>query len=285
MAIVAVLSAAVVFTVRSQDGGEADRHAGTTGGPPAAAAFGHVHGLAVDHGTGGLYAATHVGLFRIDAEHTAVRVSAEATDLMGFTAVGPGHFLASGHPDAHSDGPGNLGLIESTDGGATWKAISLSGAADFHGLQAAHGAVYGYNSTDGAFLVSADRQRWERRSTTALGAFRVSPTEPQVILAVGQAGLQRSTDGGRTWAPVGGAPPVGVLAWEQGAEVIGADRDGVVWRSADGGTSWQQRGRLPAQPHVLAVHESTLFAAVSGDEIVASTDGGATWTRRYAPAR
>jgi photosystem II stability/assembly factor-like uncharacterized protein len=144
--------------------------------------------------------------------------------------------------------------------------------------------VYGYNSTDGAFMVSTDRRTWERRSTVALGAFAVSPTDPQTVLAIGQAGLQRSTDGGRTWKPVPGTPPVGVLAWEQGADVWGAGRDGMVWQSADGGATWQRRGQLPAQPHAVTTHESTIFAAVTGDEIVVSTDGGATWTRRYAPA-
>lgn len=279
VAVAAIVSAVVVFAVRGQDGGGDSRP-----GPAAVVEFGHVHGLAVDHGSGALYAATHVGLFRIDGERTAVRVSEEGPDLMGFTAVGPGHFLASGHPDEHGDGPANLGLIESTDGGVTWRATSLSGAADFHGLRAAHGAVYGYNSTDGAFMVSTDRRTWERRSTTPLGAFVVSPTDPRTVVAVGEAGLRRSTDGGRSWTPVTGTPAVGVLAWEQGAEVWGAERDGTVWQSADAGATWQRRGQLPARPHALTTHQSTVFAAVAGDEIVASTDGGATWTRRYAPA-
>ena len=276
LAVAAVIvSAVVVFAVRSQSGGQVSA---------AAVEFGHVHGLAVDDVSGALYAATHLGLFRIDGARTAVRVSKEGPDLMGFTAVGPGHFLASGHPDQHGDGPANLGLIESTDGGVTWQTMSLSGAADFHGLRGAHGAVYGYNSTDGAFMVSTDRRTWERRSAAALGAFAVSPTDAQTVLAVGEAGLQRSSDGGRTWTPISGAPAVGVLAWEQDAEVWGAGRDGVVWQSADGGTTWQRGGRLPAQPHALTTDESTVFAALAGDEIVASADGGATWTRRYAPA-
>jgi photosystem II stability/assembly factor-like uncharacterized protein len=270
--VVAVGSMIVGYAVRGQDGAQR-----------SAVGFGHVHGLAVDGGNGALYAATHVGLFRIDGEHTAVRVSEEGPDLMGFTTVGPGHFLASGHPDQSGDGPADLGLIESTDGGITWRTMSLSGAADFHGLQAAHGAVYGYNSTDGTFMVSTDRRTWQRRSTLALGTFAVSPTDPQVILAVGEAGVQRSTDGGRTWTPTSGSPGVGVLTWERKAEVWGADRDGAVWRSADGGSSWQLRGRLPAPPHALAAHGSTVVAAVTGDEIVASDDGGKTWTRRYAP--
>ncbi|HZN20136.1 MAG TPA: glycosyl hydrolase, partial [Micromonosporaceae bacterium] len=188
----AVAVAVVVLAVLVQRG------PGTSGAAPD---FGHVHGLAVDHGTGTLYAATHVGLFRIEGEHAAVRVSKDAPDLMGFTAVGPGHFLASGHSGQGGAGPANLGLVESTDAGVTWHSTSLSGAADFHGLQAVHSMVYGHNSTDGAFMVSADRRTWERRSRVAIGAFAVSPADPLLVLATGPGGLQRSYDGGHSWAP------------------------------------------------------------------------------------
>ncbi|GAA1804734.1 hypothetical protein GCM10009682_28010 [Luedemannella flava] len=285
LAALAVASAGVAFGIRDQGGGVADGPTATGSGGVAVAAadFGHVHGLAVDHATGGLYAATHVGLFRIDGEHTAARVSQDTPDLMGFTSVGQGHFLASGHPGEDGKGPGNLGLIESTDGGVTWQNTSLAGAADFHGLRAAHGKVYGYNSADGAFMVSTDHRTWERRSTLALGAFAVSPTDPQTVIAVGRDGLQRSTDGGRSWAVVGGAPAIWTLTWDEPAYLWGAAADGGVWQSTDGGTTWKLGGRLPAQPQALATHGSTLFAAVAGDEILTSTDGAVTWTVKYSP--
>jgi hypothetical protein len=274
LAAAGLVTAVIVFLAQSGDRGLVAE---------ASAEFGHVHGLAVDHSTGALYAATHVGLFRIDGDQAAVRVSAEAPDLMGFTAVGPGHFLASGHPGKPGDGPANLGLLESTDGGVTWRTMSLAGAADFHGLQAAHDAVYGYNSTDGVFMVSTDRRTWDHRSALTLGAFIVSPTDPATVLAAGAEGLQRSTDGGRTWSTVPGIPAMSTLTWSDSGPVWGATRDGQTWTSADGGTTWTQRGQLPAQPQAMATHDSTVYAAVAGDEILASADGGATWIRQYTP--
>lgn len=274
-ALAPVTAVALVAGLTACGQSESNEHVGH-------ADFGHVHGLAVDPGSGALNVATHVGLFRVESENHAVRVSKQASDLMGFTVVGPGRFLASGHPDESAKGPANLGLIESTDGGVTWNTISLSGAADFHGLQAAHGSVYGYNSTDGAFMVSSDRRNWEHRSITAIGAFVVSPSDAQVVLAVGRNGLQRSTDGGRSWSVVPGAPEVWVLTWGQDGQVWGAGRDGSVWQSPDGNT-WQRRGQLDAPPQSLTSQGSTLFAALAGDEIVASTDGGATWTPKYLP--
>lgn len=275
LAAVAVVSVVLVFSVRGQGGPQG--HSAAQGG------FGHVHGLAVDPGTGVLYAATHAGLFRIDDAGSAVRVSDEAPDLMGFTAVGPAHFLASGHSAGHGDGPANLGLIESTDGGVTWDTISLSGAADFHGLRAAHGAVYGYNSTDGAFMVSTDRRTWEKRSTVAMAAFAVSPTDPHSVLAAGRGGVQRSSDGGRTWQTVAGSPALSVLAWDQAGQTWGVAPDGRVWRSTDGGGAWQQRGAVPGQPVAITAAGRTLFVALTGDRIVGSSDGG-TWATRYAPS-
>lgn len=273
VAVIAVLVAAIIFVSRTADGQQG--HDGSGG-------FGHVHGLAVDPGSGTLHVATHAGLYRIDDANTAVRVSKDAFDLMGFTVVGPRHFLASGHPDMHGDGPANLGLLESTDGGVTWRTMSLSGAADFHGLQAAHNMIYGYNSTDGAFMVSTDGRNWQSRSTVAMGSFVVSPADPDAVLAVGRAGLQRSTDGGRTWQAVPAAPPVAVLSWDAGPVVWGVAPDGTVWQSTDGGGRWQQRGNVPGQPQALATHDGTVFVATAGDRIAASTDGGMTWTPRYA---
>jgi hypothetical protein len=58
----------------------------------------HVHGLGINPKDGGLYAATHTGLFVI-GDGTATRVSGRLQDTMGFTVVGPDHFIGSGHPD------------------------------------------------------------------------------------------------------------------------------------------------------------------------------------------
>jgi hypothetical protein len=235
LAALAVTAAVVVFAIRGHNGPQ---------GPDAAEGFGYIHGIAVDPGSGALHVATHVGLFRVDDTGTAVRVSTEAPDLMGFTVVGPGHFLASGHPDLYDDGPANLGLIESTDGGVTWRTMSLPGSADFHGLRAAHGAVYGYNSTDGAFMVSTDR---------------------------------------RTWQIIAGSPGLAVLAWDQADQTWGVARDGTVWRSTDGGSTWQRIGAVDGRPQALATHGADVFVALDGDRIVASGDGGGTWRTRYAP--
>ncbi len=252
--------------------------------PAPAAEFGHVSGIALDH-SGALYVATRTGLYRIVDEQTAERVSKEALDLTSFTVDEQGRFLASGHPAPGAAGPALLGLIQSTDHGVTWRTVSLPGTADFGVLGSARGAVYGYDTSGGVFMVSTDLKSWQRRSTVALAAFAVDTANPQRVIAAGTDGLQSSEDGGRTWSTVAGAPALSVLAWGQKAEVWGAGSDGVLWHSADGGATWLPRGVLPGDPQAIAIHGSSLFAAVGGDEIDASDDGGVNWVRIYAPAR
>lgn len=91
-------------------------------------------------------------------------------------------FLGSGHP-AFRDDPlydedvrPLLGLIESTDAGATWRALSLFGDVDFHALRSAHGAICGHDATSGRFMVSRDGLRWDVRGEVLLLG---SPNGPQ----------------------------------------------------------------------------------------------------------
>lgn len=285
---VAAVTVGGVALARSEEGGQSVR-AGS-GLPPLDVEPGvqHVHGLGVDPGDGVLYAATHSGLFRLPKEGKAQRVANRAQDTMGFSIVGPGAFIGSGHPDFREDDvrPPLLGLIESDDRGETWDRISLHGKADFHALQAAHGNVYGYDSTSQTFMVSRDRKEWDRRARLLMADFAVDPTDPDTVLAATEQGVVRSADGGRTWSPLAGAPALVVLAWAAPGQLYGLSPDGTVRRSEDGGRTWGQRGSVGGQPEAMTVDvrdgKETLYVAASGRGILASDDQGRTFTTRYA---
>jgi hypothetical protein len=257
--------------------------------PPAAMAHDpgliHVHGLGINPADGTLYAATHTGLFTV-GDGTATRVTDRLQDTMGFTVVGPDHFLGSGHPDFRDKQltlPNRrplLGLVESRDAGRSWQPLSLLGEADFHALQVDHGLVYGYDATGERFMVTADHRRWQVRSTIQLATFAVSPTDPKLVVGTTGRILLRSADGGRTWQQVQG-PALLVLDWADKTGLWGITGDGQVWHSRDAARSWQRPGRVGGEPEALLADQGRLHAAVAEVGIVTSTDGGRSWKLRY----
>jgi hypothetical protein len=245
----------------------------------------HVHGLGINPADGTLYAATHTGLFTV-RDGTGRRVADRLQDTMGFTVVGPDHFLGSGHPDFRDKQltlPNRrplLGLIESRDAGHSWQPLSLLGEADFHALQVAHGHVYGYDATGGRFMVTSDRRDWQVRSKLELTSFAVSPSDPELVLAATERGLARSRDGGRRWQPIRG--PAGVLLdWERPDGLWAITDQGQLWHSTDAGGSWRQRGRINGQPEAVLVHDRKLYVAVAQLGILTSTDQGRSWQVLY----
>lgn len=282
----ALLAAGAVLAIVA--GGACSSNTGqpSQGGRPADGDAGvvHVHGLGINPKDGALYAATHTGLFRIPESGVAERIADRHQDTMGFTVAGPDRFLGSGHPDMRDYRAGRLpallGLVESSDAGATWQSRSLSGKADFHALRAAHGRIYGFDSTSGAFMVSDDGMTWETRATVPIRDFAVSPSDPDLVVATSQRGTLRSRDGGRSWAVLT-APPLVLLDWATQDTLWAAAADGVIFRSADGGDSWVQRGALGGPPEALLAAAGTLYAAVHEQGIFRSDDGGVTWRLHY----
>lgn len=275
MATVVSASVWVYFESRSNDGNH------RTG----ADAVAHVHALAID-ASDTVYAATHRGLYRIEGNGTTSRVGESYQDTMGFTVVGAGHFLGSGHPDVagrRAGQPPLLGLIESTDAGASWSAVSLSGEADFHGLDSASGIIFGWDSSTRTFMTSADRRTWDRRSEIDLYGFVVDRDQIDLVIGAAPGGIVRSTDGGRTWS-VPASPQLAVLTDDDGGDLWGADASGAVWTSVDG-VEWSASGVVLGEPTAIAAQDGQLWISVLDDDlrtsIRRSTDQGRSWMVVY----
>jgi hypothetical protein len=247
----------------------------------------HVHGLGVNPADGALYIATHYGVFRSpEGSEEAERVGAGLQDTMGFTVVGPDHFLASGHPGPGEPGPANLGLIASRDGGETWEEVSLGGEADFHALVFAHGRVYGYDASGGRLMMSDDGgETWaERRPPAPVIDLTVDPADPERIVASTEAGLAVSEDDGRNWRATEDGAQIGFLTWPAGESLYLVDVRGAVQVSSNGGRRWGRVGRIGGQPAALAAEgERELYAALPDGTVQQSRDAGATWSVRVSP--
>lgn len=270
----ALLVASLTFVACGEDPADSD------GGE----AIEHVHGLGINPADGALFIATHSGLFRsAEGSDAAERVGSSTQDTMGFTVVGPDRFLGSGHPGPGEDGPPNLGLIESTDGGETWSGVSLAGEADFHVLRYAQNTVYGFNGLTGLIMASADEgETWtERKPPAPVIDLAIAPDDPERVIVTTERGLASSEDAGKRWQPIPG--DIGLLAWGETDRLYLINGAGEVQMSDDGGKSWTDRGSIGGQPvSFVAGPEGNLYAALVDGTVLGSTDGGASWSIRSA---
>lgn len=238
----------------------------------------HIHGLGVNPADGQLYAGSHHGVFRIDGKGEPEQIAGRTQDFMGFTVIGPNHFLGSGHPrPGDTEQPTHLGLIESTDGAQTWTSLSLRGEADFHALEAKHDQIYGFDSQSGRVMVSTDTRSWDRRAEVGLADLGVSPDNPAELLATTEQGLARSVDGGHGFVPIAGAQALVVIDWPAPDRLVGVDTDGVVHTSADGGGVWLERGRVPGSPAAITTHGDSDVYVATENGIYRSADNGAAF--------
>lgn len=272
----AAVVAAVGLLLGACNGGAQDEGSDDHGGGEVDLA--HIHGMGINPADDELYVGSHHGLFRVTGQADPEQIAGRTQDFMGFTVVGPDHFLGSGHPGPDdTDKPPHLGLIESTDAGETWESVSLSGEADFHAMEAEHDRVYGYDSQSGRVMVSKDKKTWDDRAELALADIAVSPEEPEEILATTEQGPARSTDGGRNFTPIDGAPTLYFIDWPSADRLVGVDPEGVVHTSDDGGESWTKRGQVQSSPQAITTHDDSEVYVATEEAIHRSTDNGKTF--------
>jgi photosystem II stability/assembly factor-like uncharacterized protein len=207
----------------------------------------HIHGIAAStQGGGALYLATHEGLFLAQKDGNAKRLSKTRDDLMSL-AVHPTEnevLFASGHPPQG----GNLGLIESRDGGQTWQQVYRGGdrAVDFHALT-------------------------------------VSPADPKVLYGQFDT-IRTSNDSGRTWTKhprvPGNVYALAASAWDPNI-VYAATQAGLLL-SDDGGQRWQTLSERPNPATMVHVTASgTVYAFVMGQGLLQAQEGNANWQVLY----
>ncbi len=200
----------------------------------------HYHGIAFARsGTAILLLASHHGVYALDKDGTATRVS-PAQDFMGFSPdpAEAMSYYASGHPA----GGGNSGFLHSADGGATWKQLSpgVDGPVDFHQMD-------------------------------------VSPLDPQLIYGAYGA-IQMSRDGGATWSIAGNPPPdlIALAASSVKAERLYAATRNGLYKSEDSGVSWEPMAFDGAAVSLVKTGPGkSLFAFVLGKGLMRTVEDGA----------
>ena len=172
---------------------------------------------------------------------------------MGFTPhpADRKKFYASGHPAGGS----NLGFIQSTDGGRTWKKLSagVGGPVDIHQMD-------------------------------------VSRADPNLIYGVFR-GLQISEDGGNTWKMEAKAPPglIDLAASARNTETLYAATQQGLLISRNRGKNWQPAHLYRSLASMVQAagdgsvytfgtnYPDILYAITNKREVLTSQDGGLTW--------
>ncbi|GAA0207629.1 exo-alpha-sialidase [Paeniglutamicibacter sp. ABSL32-1] len=238
--------------------------------------FAHIHGMSVDSETGEVMLATHDGLFGLGSG-TPEKIG-PTIDLMGFAAAGNDHYYASGHPAPETGLPEPAGLLRSQDGGETWQEVSQGGISDFHALAVTRSGIIGF---DGTLKTTADLETWTTRDA-GFAPYHLSGTPTgDVVLATTEAGVHRSTDGGKTWTSPSDRPVLLLTAFATASTVVGIEPNGAVHLSSDAGRTWRATGAVIAQPSALVAagpDESPHIWVATPTGVERSTDGGTTFS-------
>jgi hypothetical protein len=217
--------------------------------------------------SGGIWKSTNAGVTWIPLDDEL------PTLAVGAVAVCPSDpniiVIGTGEPTNNIDRVGGVGILRSTDGGATWSTTSFStGIASGHGFNAIEFNATGTIAIAAALdtLLRSTDQGLTWQGTSAGGSYTdvrwvrgSADTVFNCRSGSGEAGsrVRRSIDGGVTWTVVGGAPQglPDPLTWGRGKIAITpansqyiylhlANIDGTfkgVYRTTNGGTSWALR--------------------------------------------
>lgn len=247
------------------------------------------HGLAVDiEDPQKVYVANHNGLYALENDKNLYQVGNLEDDLMGFTIdpIDPDTFYSSGHPKTG----GNVGFQKTSDGGATWQAVSegLNGPVDFHTLtidQANPQVIYGYykgqmqRSTDGG-------SSWSYVNEAPSDIIQLmGGTKEDSIYATTPNGLYVSSDLGDTWQAITAlsGPVVSVANNPSDSnELLVYSQQKGLQKSVDGGETWLDVASPARSDLVLFIayaksNPSNIYFLTKSLRVYASSDGGETW--------
>lgn len=249
----------------------------------------HFHGIAVDpKDSSKILLATHHGFFAVEPDGTAVRLSEKRHDFMGFTPhpTDSSTLYASGHPSSG----GNLGFIESNDGGKTWRQISegVNGPVDFHQMEVSKADPRTIYGVYGDLQISRDAGRsWTIAGRVPAGIIDLatSTNDVAVLYAATRNGLLVSKDGGSSWqnahsikgptTVVATSPTGDVYVFVVGSGLMKAKEPELSWTSLNNSFGQDYLLHLAFAPD----NSENLYVVSHQRGVMASSDGGRTWRR------
>lgn len=223
-------------------------------------------------GSGGVYRTDNLGL-------RWVHTGEPSTDQLLAVAADPAEAKVLYAAGYHT-------LLESRDGGITWKAASGPPGAQVSSLLAVaggSGTTLLAGTGQGVFRRGAN-QIWEQTSSQSVG--QLSRSGANRIVAFGSQGAMVSGDNGATWKSCGQPQTAATwygLAFDAGSPQIAlsATPSGL-YRSTNGCQSWTpvRRGLDSQTVSLVVFHPARAGEAYlsQGGKVFRSTDGGQQWS-------
>jgi hypothetical protein len=222
---------------------------------------------------------THEGLYQYLDEKTVKRISPERFDVMGLAVSNKG-FYASGHPGPGSKLPEPVGLLLTTDRGATWKKVSLTGEVDFHTLETVGEEIYGADSGSGQLMYSSNGGKsWVKRGPNTYMDIAPDPTVKARVLGVKEGKLFRSADAFKSTKLIKTPFVVDSIDWIKGSLIAASGK--ILYRSTDSGSSWKKLTTLQSQIGTIT-QSPQLIAVVMGSAIYSSNNGGKSFKKHQS---
>ncbi|MDP1852102.1 MAG: hypothetical protein Q8K48_06785 [Candidatus Planktophila sp.] len=214
---------------------------------------------------------THEGLYEYLAENLMKKIGKDDFDVMGLAPYGR-TLYSSGHPGAKSKLPNPIGLLSSTDGGVSWKQVSLQGKVDFHMLIVGKQDIYGADSSSGQLMYSSNLGKsWRKLGENKYSDIVILNTKSGSALALESGKLLQTTNAFKTTTSIKSSLKLSSI------EIVGAtlyaSSGKAIYRSVDSGKSWKKIATLSTEIASISMN-AKLFVAVTTDAIFVSHDGG-----------
>ena len=188
----------------------------------------------------------------------------------------------------HGWAGGKGGLLQTSDGGATWRRVAGGRVLELRALDAR--TVWALEP--GAVVQTTNETSWIRHGTPPLAA--LAPVSGSTAFALDRSGFLRRTPDGLAWPRPRGAP-TGLQALCFASPTRGwVARGGSVWTTRDGGGRWTHARLLPTRQgfpipqlacrgsDVWVVFHEGAAAGTEGYRVLRSLDAGSTWKAAFA---